>query len=90
LKAPKSSVSTKKAKKQVRVDEGAKVAAKVATNSKVEPIVETLEPIVEKKKERRVVTMEPSVRSFSNLSASHTDNPDPVMVTDALADVREK
>ena len=34
--------------------------------------------------------MEPSVRSFAGPSAARRDRSDPVMITDALADVRVK
>lgn len=40
--------------------------------------------------EKRVVTMEPSVRSFAGPSSARRDRSDPVMITDALADVRVK
>ena len=40
--------------------------------------------------EKRVVTMEPSVRSFAGPSSTRRDRSDPVMITDALADVRVK
>ena len=40
---------------------------------------------------KRVVTMEPSVRSFANpQTAARRDRSEPVMITDALADVRVK
>jgi hypothetical protein len=39
---------------------------------------------------RRVVTMEPSVHTFAGNSSSRRDRSDPVMITDALADVRVK
>lgn len=39
---------------------------------------------------RRVVTMEPSVHTFAGTSSTRRDRSDPVMITDALADVREK
>lgn len=45
---------------------------------------------VETSGEKRVVTMEPSVKSFAGPSASRMDRSDPVMITDALADVRVK
>ena len=40
--------------------------------------------------EKRELTLEPSVKSFSGPSASRLDRTDHVMITDALADVREK
>ena len=40
--------------------------------------------------EKRVVTMEPSVRSFAGPSSVRRDRSDAVMITDALADVRVK
>lgn len=40
--------------------------------------------------EKRVVTMEPSARSFAGPSAARRDRSDPIMITDALADVRAK
>mmetsp|Transcript_20004 Transcript_20004/g.36115 ORF Transcript_20004/g.36115 Transcript_20004/m.36115 type:complete len:510 (+) Transcript_20004:177-1706(+) len=40
--------------------------------------------------EKRVVTMEPSVRSFAGPSSARRDRSDPVQITDALADVRVK
>jgi calcium-dependent protein kinase len=40
--------------------------------------------------EKRVVTMEPSVRSFAGPSSVRRDRSDPVQITDALADVRIK
>ena len=39
---------------------------------------------------RRVVTMEPSVHTFAGTSSNRRDRSDPVMITDALADVRVK
>jgi hypothetical protein len=39
---------------------------------------------------KRVVTMEPSVRSFAGASSARRDRSEPVMITDALADVRVK
>jgi hypothetical protein len=41
-------------------------------------------------KKRRVVTMEPSVHTFAGTSSTRRDRSDPVMITDALADVRVK
>jgi Protein kinase domain len=40
--------------------------------------------------EKRIVTMEPSVRSFAGPSSVRRDRSDPVQITDALADVRVK
>mmetsp|Transcript_56975 Transcript_56975/g.138805 ORF Transcript_56975/g.138805 Transcript_56975/m.138805 type:complete len:519 (-) Transcript_56975:417-1973(-) len=40
--------------------------------------------------EKRVVTMEPSVRSFAGPSSNRRDRSDPVQITDALNDVRVK
>lgn len=40
--------------------------------------------------EKRVVTMEPSVRSFGGPSSTRRDRSDPVQITDALNDVRVK
>eukprot|EP00980_Cylindrotheca_fusiformis_P027545 scaffold21033_cov168-Cylindrotheca_fusiformis.AAC.2 len=39
---------------------------------------------------KRVVTMEPSVHTFAGNSSTRRDRSDPVMITDALADVRVK
>jgi hypothetical protein len=39
---------------------------------------------------KRELTLEPSVKSFSGPSASRMDRSNHVMITDALADVREK
>ena len=39
---------------------------------------------------RRIVTMEPSVHTFAGTSSTRRDRSDPVMITDALADVRVK
>lgn len=39
---------------------------------------------------KRIVTMEPSVKSFAGPSASRRDRSDAVMITDALVDVRVK
>jgi calcium-dependent protein kinase len=39
---------------------------------------------------KRIVTMEPSVRSFAGPSSTRRDRSDPVQITDALADVRVK
>lgn len=39
---------------------------------------------------RRVVTMEPSVHTFAGNSSARRDRSDPVMITDALSDVRVK
>jgi Protein kinase domain len=74
----KSCGSTKQTQKQVRADEESKVTNIAATN------------IAATTPERRVVTMEPSVKSFAGPSASRMDRSDPVMITDALADVRVK
>lgn len=40
--------------------------------------------------EKRIVTMEPSVRSFAGPSSVRRDRSDPIQITDALADVRVK
>eukprot|EP00538_Stauroneis_constricta_P000562 CAMPEP_0119570136 /NCGR_PEP_ID=MMETSP1352-20130426/43459_1 /TAXON_ID=265584 /ORGANISM="Stauroneis constricta, Strain CCMP1120" /LENGTH=556 /DNA_ID=CAMNT_0007619801 /DNA_START=741 /DNA_END=2411 /DNA_ORIENTATION=+ len=40
--------------------------------------------------EKRIVTMEPSVRSFAGPNSNRRDRSDPVMITDALSDVRAK
>lgn len=39
---------------------------------------------------RRIVTMEPSAHTFAGNTSSRRDRSDPVMITDALADVRVK
>jgi hypothetical protein len=44
----------------------------------------------EDENKRRVVTMEPSVHTFAGTSSTRRDRSDPVMITDALADVRVK
>ena len=68
----------KKNSKHVRVDE------RVTSSGRVAP------PSPSGQAEKRVVTMEPSVRSFAGPSATRRDRSDPVMITDALADVRVK
>ena len=39
---------------------------------------------------RRVVTLEPSIHTFAGTSSTRRDRSDPVMITDALSDVRAK
>lgn len=67
-----------KPKKHVRVDAATGAAGNTTT------------PTTNAGSEKRVVTMEPSVRSFAGPSAARRDRSDPVMITDALADVRVK
>jgi hypothetical protein len=39
---------------------------------------------------KRVVTLEPSAHTFAGASANRRDRSDPVMITDAISDVRVK
>ncbi len=75
----KSNVAQEKPNKHVRVEQVSptKAQGKKNDNNNDDP-------------KRRVVTMEPSEHSFAGASSARRDRSDPVMITDALADVRVK
>lgn len=69
----------------------ASAATPVAANTTTpEPTPETPTPNQPKTGEHRVVTMEPSVHTFAGQSNNRKDKSGPVMITDALSDVRVK